>query len=98
MSWIEKAVSTSGYTDIHVKYARKTVKLDPGEEFEAEWYDGSTWYVLESTLDTNWAVKDWTLPAGANNNPNFRIKFTSSGMHPSNEYSYLDDVEVTGTQ
>ena len=98
MSWIEKAVSTSGYTDIHVKYARKTVKLDPGEEFTAEWYDGSDWHVLESTLDESWAEKDWLCGSGANNNASFKIRFSSSGMHPSQEYSYLDIVEVTGTQ
>jgi hypothetical protein len=100
-SWIEKAVSTSGRTSIHVKYARKAVGLDPDEPvepeaFTAQWYDGSNWQVLESTVDTNWAVKDWTLPTGANNNANFRIKFTSNGHAPNQEYSYLDDVEVNG--
>jgi hypothetical protein len=94
-SWIEKAVSTSGKTSIHLKYVRKTAGLDAGEAFTAQWYNGSTWYVLESTLDTNWAVKDWTLPTGANNNANFRIKFTSNG-NVTQEYSYLDDVEVSG--
>ena len=98
VSWIEKAVSTSGYTSIHVKYARKTNGLDAGEEFEAEWYDGSNWNLLESTLDANWAEKDWLCGSGANNNPNFKIRFSSSGQHPNNEYSYLDDVEVSGTQ
>ncbi len=98
MSWIEKGVSTSSYTDIHVRYARKTYKLDPGEEFVAEWYDGSDWHVLESTLDTNWAERDWLCGSGANNNSNFKIRFSSSGMHPNGEYSYLDVVEVTGTQ
>jgi len=97
LSGIEKAVSTSGYTSIHVKYARKTIGLDSGEEFIVKWYDGTEWHVLESTLDTNWAEKDWLCGSGANNNANFRIKFTSNGGHPNNEYSYLDDVEVTGT-
>ncbi|MHC4159312.1 MAG: hypothetical protein ACYSSO_09570, partial [Planctomycetota bacterium] len=96
-SVIEKAVSTVGYTDIHVKYARKTYGLDSGEEFYARWHDGTEWHVLESTLDTNWAEKDWTLGSTANNNPDFKIKFSSMGGHPSQEYSYLDDVEVSGT-
>jgi hypothetical protein len=98
MSWIEKAVSTSGYTSIHVKYARKTTGLDSGEDFKAEWYDGGNWNLLESTLDTSWAEKDWLCGSGANNNPNFKIRFSSTGGHPNNEYSYLDIVEVNGTQ
>ncbi|MHC4649046.1 MAG: hypothetical protein ACYTBJ_26635, partial [Planctomycetota bacterium] len=46
---IEKALSTVGYTDIHVKYYRKTKGLDSGEYLYAEWYDGSGWNPLEST-------------------------------------------------
>jgi hypothetical protein len=98
LSWIEVSVSTAGYTGIHLKYARMTQKLDEGEAFTAEWYDGSAWHVLESTRDTNWAEQDWTLPAGADNNPNFAIRFASSGGHPVGEFSNLDDVEVSGTQ
>jgi hypothetical protein len=96
-SWIEKAVSTAGYTDIHLKYARKTYGLDSGEEFYARWHDGTEWHILEATLDENWAEKDWTLGSTANNNPDFKIRFSSNGGHPSQEYSYLDDVEVSGT-
>jgi len=97
-TWIEKAVSTVGYTDIHVKYARKANKLDAGEEFLCEWYDGSGWNLLESTLDSNWAEKDWLCGSGANGNADFKIRFTSNGQHPNNETSYLDIVEVSGTQ
>ena len=96
-SWIEKAVSTVGYTDIHLKYARKAVGLSSGEEFIARWYDGSDWHILESTLDTNWAEKIWLCGISANNNPDFRIKFSSNGAHPSQEYTCLDDVEVSGS-
>jgi hypothetical protein len=91
-------VSTAGYTDIHVKYARKTNKLDAGEEFLCEWHDGSDWHLLESTLDESWAEKDWLCGSGANDNANFKIRFSSSGNHPNQEYSYLDIVEITGTQ
>ncbi len=96
-SWIEKAASTAGYTDIHIKYVRKTYGLDPGEEFYARWHDGDTWHILETTLDENWVEKDWTLGSTANNNPDFKIKFSSNGGHPSQEYSCLDVVEVSGT-
>ncbi|UCF44290.1 MAG: metallophosphoesterase [Planctomycetota bacterium] len=96
-SWIEKAVSTVGYTDIHLKYARKAVNLGSGEEFMARWYDGSNWHTLESTLDTNWAEKIWLCSISANDNPDFKIRFSSNGGHPSQEYTCLDDVEVSGS-
>jgi len=97
IAYIEKAVSTAGYTGIHVKYARKTMNLEPGKEFTAEWYDGADWHLLESTLDTNWAEKDWLCGSGADNNPDFMIRLTNNGLHPAQEYSYVDDVEVSGT-
>ncbi|MCJ7728986.1 MAG: hypothetical protein MUO27_03785, partial [Sedimentisphaerales bacterium] len=37
ITWIQKAVSTTGYNTIHVKYARKTSGLDTGENLYVEW-------------------------------------------------------------
>ena len=95
-SWYEKAVSTTGYSDIHVRYVRKTAALDAGEFLYAEWYDGSSWNQLEATQDTDWAQQDWTLSAVANNNSAFKIRFRANANHP-NDKTYVDDVEVTGT-
>jgi len=96
-TWIEKAISTSGFETIHVKYWRVTTKFDAGEYFYAEWYDGADWHELESTQDTDWGTKkDYTCASGANNNANFKIRFrTNANGNP--EYAYLDSVEVTGT-
>ncbi|MHC4417775.1 MAG: hypothetical protein ACYSU6_04220, partial [Planctomycetota bacterium] len=96
-TWIEKAVSTVGYSSIHVKYVRKTGGLDSGEYLYAEWWDGSDWNVLESTQDTVWTEKDLTCGSGADDNANFKVRFRLN-TNKSNETSFLDNVEVTGSQ
>jgi hypothetical protein len=96
-SSIEKALSTAGYTDIHVKYYRKTKGFDSGEYLYAEWYDGSGWNPLESTQDTDWGTQmDFTCPAGAENNANFALRFRTNANRGS-EYAYVDEVIVTGS-
>jgi hypothetical protein len=93
---IEKAVSTSGYTNIHLKYARTTNSLEAGELLYAEWWDGGDWNVVESTNDESWVVQDWALPAAASNNASFKIRFRLSADHGANDQGRIDDVEVTG--
>ncbi|UCD29976.1 MAG: metallophosphoesterase, partial [Planctomycetota bacterium] len=96
-TWIEKAVSTVGYSSIHVKYYRMTQKLDAGEYLYVEWHDGSDWHELESTNETSWGdYKDITCGSGADDNSSFKIRFRINAS-ASNEYGYVDDVEVTGT-
>ena len=95
-AWILKNISTAGYSDIHFKYARETVDYDPNEYLVVEWQDGSTWNQVESTADTNWAEMDFTLPAGADNNADFKIRFSAGGS-ANDEYAHIDDVEITGT-
>ncbi len=95
---IEKAVSTSGYTDIRFKYVRRAYSLEAGELFYAEWWDGTGWNVLESTNDESWLVQDWALPAAAANNTNFKIRFRLNASSGANDKGQVDDVEVTGNQ
>ena len=96
VAWLEKAVSTIGFTDIHVKYARKTAGLDAGEDLVVEWStDGSAWNTLESTLDTSWAYQDMTCAAGADDNAGFRVRFSCAAGNK--EYAFVDEVEISGT-
>ncbi|MFC2155665.1 hypothetical protein ACFLRB_04155 [Acidobacteriota bacterium] len=92
---LTKSVSTLGFSNIQVKYARKTVNLDAGEYLVVEWYDGSNWNELERTQDTSWAYKQYALPAGASENAQFQLKFSSLGIDNS-EYGYVDYVEISG--
>jgi hypothetical protein len=95
-SWMEKAISTAGFTSIHVRYIRKTKGLDSGEYLYVEWYDGGGWNPLESTQDTSWLSQDITCPAGADNNADFKVRFRIN-TNKGNEYAAIDDVEITGT-
>ncbi|MCD6394893.1 MAG: tandem-95 repeat protein, partial [Planctomycetes bacterium] len=96
-SWIEKSVSTVGFSTIHVKYARKTKGIDSGESLTVEWsVDGTVWNVIESTLDTAWAQRDIYLGAGAGENAVFSVRFRTNA-NKTNEYGSVDSVEISGT-
>jgi len=92
-SAIEKAVSTIGKSSIFVEYDRRTDGYDPEDFFEVEWYDGASWNLLESTQDSSWGHPVFALPAGADNNPDFIIRFTSNVNRPTDK-AYLDNVEI----
>ena len=92
-AWIEKAVSTVGFSNINVTYVRKTKGLDTGEYLYVEWFDGNYWHDLEETKDTSWSSQDLTCGAGANNNAAFKVRFGTNASN-SAEYAYVDDVEI----
>lgn len=94
--WIRKPVSTAGYTNIHIKYARSSTNLDAGENIYIEWStNGSTWNQLEATRDTTWVYKDLVCPAGADNKTGFIIRFRTNA-NKTDEFGYVDQVVVTG--
>ncbi|UCF00069.1 MAG: hypothetical protein JSV82_03105, partial [Planctomycetota bacterium] len=96
-TWIEKSIDTSDYSDIHLKYYRKTRNLDTNEYLYAEWYDGNDWNELESTNTKSWEdYQDKTCGSGADDNSSFKIRFRINA-NLNNECALLDDVEVTGT-
>jgi len=95
-AWMEKAISTTGFTAIHVKYVRMTKGLDSGEYLYVEYHDGTQWNELEATQATSWASQDKTCGTSADNNADFKIRFRTNANNAS-EYTYIDDVEITGT-
>ena len=95
-TWVERAVSTFGMTGITVAYARRTAGLESNESLVAEWWDGAAWRVLESTRETAFATRTWTLPASADNNAAFKIRFRLAANR-TDETADVDGVVVTGT-
>lgn len=95
-AWIERAISTEGFADIHVKYARKTKGLDSGEFLYVEWWDGNGWTGLEATQSTSWASQDMPCGPAASDNAAFKVRFRSDAGNPS-ECGYIDNVQITGT-
>jgi len=95
--WIRKTISTIGYKQIHIKYARSSKNLDAGENLYVEWStNGSTWNQLEATRDTAWVYKDLVCPAGADNKTGFMVRFRTNG-NKTDEFGYVDEVVITGT-
>jgi len=98
-TWIEKLITTAGFTGIHVKYRRQTTGFDSGENIYVEWStNGTTWNNLETIQTATYAqgLQDKTCAAGADNNDNFRIRF-STNASANNETAFIDDVNVSGT-
>ncbi len=96
VSSMETSVSTSGYTGIHLKFAAWTNGFDAGEYVTAQWYDGSSWQTADQMVSQgSYTLRDITLPAGAANNPNFRIRLSTNSSQ-NTEWAYIDNVEVTG--
>jgi len=93
---LTKALSTAGSSGITVQYARYTRSCETDDHFISEWSadGGSNWTTLEDlTGNSGWTVKTYNLPAGADNNPNFRLRFRTS-HNGSLDYAYLDEVRI----
>lgn len=104
-TWIEKAVSTKGLCNIHVKYYRHTVNIDRGKtkgygfaNLYVEWFDGCRWANLETVRRADYrdCQQDRVCGAGANDNEMFKIRFRVDAKFQT-KYAYIDDVEITGT-
>jgi hypothetical protein len=95
---ITKTRSTVGFASVQLRYTRKTnASLDAGENLYIEWFNGSTWQVLETVGNNQaWASKAYTLPAGAANNAAFAFRFRTNA-NSSTEQADIDNVELVGT-
>jgi hypothetical protein len=62
-----------------------------------EWWDGSNWNELETlTGSSDWTYKDMTCGSGADNNPNFKLRYRTDGTK-NNQSAKVDEVEISGT-
>jgi hypothetical protein len=99
MKWtnsIQKVLSTEGYSDIHVKYRRRTVQFDaPDEWLFVEYWDGSNWNELERYRSETCATTDQACGSGADDNADFKLRFrVIANKNP--EFANVDNVEITG--
>ncbi|NIA15900.1 MAG: hypothetical protein GWP08_17690 [Nitrospiraceae bacterium] len=94
-----KAQSTVGFTNIVLKYARRTRSMEPNDHFLIEWFDGSTWTTLEDLSGSccnTYELKTWNLPAAASENANFQVRFAQQNNRLF-DFVYVDAVEISGT-
>lgn len=94
---LEVINGTAGYADVALRYARRTSGMDNNEWLYVEWWDGAAWRVAEQTRTTAAGVVDAMLPASADGNGAFRIRFRSKANQSSTEWADVDSVEVIGT-
>lgn len=95
-TYIEKSIDTTGYSSLTFEYYRKLIGLDAADDFSAEWYDGNSWNLLEhvsSQSNSNYVLRNYVLPVGAENNPNFKLRFMCEAGAVS-EYCRIDDVKL----
>lgn len=100
-SVMERTISTVGYTSIIFNYTKKLGGLDSADEFQVEWFDGTSWIILEQTGsdsvdDTSYASRQFSLPASAENNANLKIKFECTAGAVS-ETCKVDNILLIGT-
>jgi PKD repeat protein len=101
---IEQTIPTAGYQNISVSFYLGAYSLDnANENVQALWYDGVDWTVLKQ-IDNGDPEEDqqlhyfsYSLPAGANENPNFALQFRINGSG-TGDYGYVDDVVVEGEE
>jgi hypothetical protein len=97
---MQVAISTANYSNVTVSYYRRLV-LTALNDFEAQWFDGTNWNVMESSHgtvfnDAAYAYKQYVLPASAGNNPAFMIRFQCTASAVSKTCK-LDNVNVTAS-
>lgn len=94
---LSKAVSTVGYTNIHVLFDAGLSSTSSSPVLKMDWYDGATWTTAyTSPVTTTWSCSnDIALPAGAEGKPGFKIRFTFTNTSTT-RYGRIDYVSITG--
>lgn len=93
---IDRIVSTKGYRNITLSYARRAKSLTGAENLRVRWkiQGTGTWYNLETLNTTAYATHSQVLPVIAENT-NIVIRFVTNASH-SNGRANIDDIVVTG--
>lgn len=96
VTWVERAIDTTGYATIRVEYARRTNNYVAGELLRVQWWDGGSWNPIESTSEVAWGDVSFTLPLAAGNEAAFKLRFRTNS-HRKGGRAELDAVRVFGS-
>src|SRR3989339_749358 len=95
-SVLQTDLDTSNYMNINISFYAYTSGLDTNEYIAAYWYNGTSWINLMQVEDiASYTFYNYSLPASANNNSNFKIRFRCFAGN-TNEICALDNINVTG--
>jgi len=91
-------ISTESVAKIQLNYAYRYNGLDTGqgEYFATSYYNGTNWITLfnQSGSSGGWQTTNYILGIDADNNPNFKIKFTCYN-NLANENCRTDNINIT---
>jgi hypothetical protein len=98
-----RTISTAGYSGVTVSFEMGT-QMSAGVFGDAEWSPdgGTTWNLLKRINsgdpedDNDLHPFTFMLPAGADNNPAFSLRFAVGGPANAGDKMYLENVEVGG--
>jgi PKD repeat protein len=89
---IEVGVDTSGRSGVRLSYARAVDRFGGSDRFIAEWFDGSSWNLVESIGDTAPGTTSVLLGVQADDNPALRIRFRTNSDSKRGQASHHDVV------
>lgn len=97
-TWIESpSFSTVGYSSVQINLAAHFRNNTLGCEYlDFQWWNGSTWKSYATVEKHAWDKYTFSLPAGAANNPDLRLRFVTNAKGQK-ERGEVDDILVIGT-
>lgn len=100
--YIQKTISTVGYTGITVNFYMGANSLDSSSEnVQALWYNGSVWTAFTTITDGSAFENNQlnyfsvALPAGAENLASFALRYKINGSG-TGDYGYVDNITLLG--
>jgi hypothetical protein len=103
---ITQTISTAGYSGITVSFEMGTEMSAGVMNADAEWSPdgGTTWNLLkrinpgdpEDLPPPHLSTFTYSLPASADNNPAFMLRFGLNGPPAMNDKVFIDNIEVGG--
>lgn len=94
-TWIEKSISTFGFTDVELNLSHRTKNYEGADDLFIEYWNGSQWKTVHATNETQWHNRNYEIGPDGHNNPNFKIRLRTTALE-ARERSDIDNVELTG--
>ncbi len=101
---LQTSIDTTGYENLTFSFWYKKLGMDNGDNIVVEWSDGADWNPVttisgvnnDSDDSTAWEPWSGQLPAGADNNDTFALRFTSDMNSSGEDKFFLEDVNISG--
>lgn len=97
-TWVElPTLDTTGFSQVDVNFWGHVRQNELSCEYlDLQYWNGASWVSVAQIEDHVWGSYSISMPAGATNNANLRIRFQTN-CKGAKERAEIDDVEVIGT-